>query len=59
VEAVTGPGSVAAVGRAARLADVLEGKLSGEVGLFPWLLVAVLLLFAAEGVFANRFYGRS
>jgi hypothetical protein len=59
VEAATGPGSVVPVGRAARLADVLESKLSGEVSLFPWLLVAVLVLFAAEGVFANRFYGRS
>ncbi len=58
IEDVTGPGSVVPVGKAVVLRDVLDRKLSGEVNLFPWLLVGVLLLFAGEGLLANRFYRR-
>ena len=34
---------------------MIEGR-SAELQLFPWLLIAVLVIFALEGVFANRFY---
>ena len=60
IEDVTGAGSVIPVGRDLNLKDALEGTdtLKTPVELFPWLLIAVLLLLAAEGLVANRFYRR-
>ena len=55
VEALTGPGSIVAVGKDFDLAALLAGK-SADLPLLPWLLLAVLILFALEGVLANRFY---
>lgn len=55
LEAVGGPESVVAAGKAFDLATLLKGR-SGDVSLFPWLMVLLLLAFAAEGVMANRFY---
>jgi hypothetical protein len=56
VEGLFGPGSVAPVGKDLRLRDVIASKFNQPVDLFPWLLIGVLLLIAAEGVVANRFY---
>jgi hypothetical protein len=56
VEEVTGPGSVVPVGKTVALRDVLDRRLAGELNLYPWLLIGVLLLFAGEGLLANRFY---
>jgi hypothetical protein len=60
IEDVTGPGTVIPVGRDFDLKEALEGTetLRTPVDLFPWLLIAVLLLLAAEGLMANRFYRR-
>lgn len=60
IEDVTGAGSVIPVGRDVTLKDVLDGSgsLRSPVELFPWLLIAVLLLLAVEGLVANRFYRR-
>ncbi len=55
IEALTGPGSIVAVGKDFDLAALLAGK-SADLPLLPWLLLAVLVLFALEGVLANRFY---
>ena len=60
IEALTGPGAIVAVGKDFDLGALLAGK-SADLPLLPWLLLAVLTLFALEGVLANRFYrlGRS
>ncbi|NMG20381.1 vWA domain-containing protein [Brasilonema bromeliae] len=58
IEEATGPGSVVPVGKAVTLREVLDRKLGGELNLFPYLLIGVLLLFAGEGLLANRFYRR-
>jgi hypothetical protein len=60
IEELTGPGSVVPVGRDLDLKAALEGTdtLRTPVELFPWLLIAVLLLLAVEGLIANRFYRR-
>ncbi|MGL6074257.1 MAG: BatA domain-containing protein [Fimbriiglobus sp.] len=56
IEALTGPDSVIAVGKGFDLTAMLAGR-TAEVSLLPWLLLGLLLLFAAEGLLANRFYG--
>ena len=59
IEDVTGPKSVFPVGRDAALKDLLTGPvIKHPVDLFPWLLIAVLMLLALEGLVANRFYRR-
>ena len=59
IEELTGPMSVFPVGRDAKLRDLLTGPvIKHPVDLFPWLLIAVLLLLAVEGLVANRFYRR-
>jgi hypothetical protein len=58
VEEVCGPGAVIPVGRAVSVRDLLDTRSAGEVNLFPWLLIGVLVLFAVEGLVANRFYRR-
>lgn len=60
VEELTGPGTVFGVSRDVKLQDLLTGsdRFKTPVDLFPWLLIAVLLLLAAEGLLANRFYRR-
>lgn len=59
IEGLTGPNSVVPVERAVNFRDLLETKFNQPVELFPWLIVLTLLLLAAEGVVANRFYKRS
>ena len=56
VEALFGPNSVIPLGKDAKMRDVLATKFNQPIDLFPWLLILVLLLLAAEGVIANRFY---
>ncbi len=56
IEEVAGPGSVVPLEKGRTLREMIETVLGGPIDLFPWLLIAVLLLLAAEGVLANRFY---
>lgn len=58
VEELTGKARVFAIGRNSTLQDWLVIAIGQPVDLFPWLLIAVLLLFVAEGLTANRFYRR-
>jgi len=58
VEALTGKDSVVPLDKNRDLREVIEGKLH-PVDLFPWLIIAVLLLLAIEGLVANRFYRRA
>ena len=48
------------MGKNLDLQTALEGteKFRHPVDLFPWLLIAVLVLLTVEGFLANRFYRR-
>jgi hypothetical protein len=58
IEDLTGKDSVVPVGRDVKLRDVLSdsGQFKQPLDLFPWLLIAVLMLLVIEGLVANRFY---
>jgi len=57
IEELTGAGSVVPVGKDVRLRDVIPLVLDQPIDLFPWLLIAVLILLAVEGLLASHFYG--
>ena len=59
VEELTGKDTVVPMEKNVRLRDALQRKFTQPVDLFPWLLIAVLLLLAVEGLVANRFYRRA
>jgi hypothetical protein len=56
VEGLFGPNTVVPVEKDVKLRDILTSQFNQPIDLFPWLLIAVLFLIAAEGVVANRFY---
>lgn len=56
IEAVMGENSLLPVEKELELGEILESRFDPEIKLFPWLLIALLLLFALEGLIANRFY---
>ncbi|MDB5312495.1 MAG: hypothetical protein JWO38_6697 [Gemmataceae bacterium] len=60
IEALTGANTVVPVGKNLELKTALDRQetFRHPVDLFPWLLIAVLLLLAVEGLLANRFYRR-
>jgi hypothetical protein len=59
IEAVLGPDTVLAVGHTATLHDALQRHWRQPVELFPWLMIALLLVLAVENLLANKFYRRS
>jgi hypothetical protein len=58
IEELVDKGRVFPIDRNTTLRDWLDIALGQPVDLFPWLLIAVLMLFVAEGLVANRFYRR-
>ena len=58
IEDLTGKNSVVPVDRNRSLREIMEIVIGSPVDLFPWLLIAVLLLLVLEGLVANRFYRR-
>jgi hypothetical protein len=58
IEAVLGPGSVVTVTQGANLRDALQGRWLQPLELFPWLMIALLLLLAVENLLGNKFYRR-
>ena len=60
IEDLTGKDTVIPVGKNVPLADILAiSPISRHpVELFPWLLIAVLMMLVLEGLLANRFYRR-
>jgi hypothetical protein len=60
IEDLTGKDTVVPVGKDVRLRDLLTevGPLKQPLDLFPWLLIAVLMLLVVEALVANRFYRR-
>jgi hypothetical protein len=57
IEDVMGADSVVPLDKNRNLRDAIVGG-NHPIDLFPWLLIAVLLLLAVEGLVANRFYRR-
>ena len=58
IEDLTGKDSVVPLDKNRDLRDAIAGGGKHPIDLFPWLLIAVLLLLAVEGLVANRFYRR-
>lgn len=58
IEGLMGPKSVVPLTKDVKLRDVLTTTFNQPIDLFPWLLIAVLLLLCVEGLLANRFYRR-
>lgn len=56
IEAVFGPNSIVPAGKGIDFRESLDTKFDQPIDLYPWLLIAVLVLFVLEGAFANRFY---
>ena len=59
IEGLMGPKSVVPLARDVKLREVLTTKFNQPIDLFPWLLIAVLLLLCVERLLANRFYRRT
>jgi len=59
IEDLTGKDTVVPLGKDVKLADILKVIVDQPIDLFPWLLIAVLMLLALEGFVANRFYRRA
>ena len=60
IEDLTGKDTVIPVGKNVPLAEILANSPISRhpVELFPWLLIAVLMMLVLEGLLANRFYRR-
>ncbi|MCZ2341883.1 MAG: BatA and WFA domain-containing protein [Bacteroidales bacterium] len=56
ITAVFGPNSIIPAAKEIDFRGGLDPKFNQPIDLFPWLLIAVLVLFALEGLIANRFY---
>jgi hypothetical protein len=56
IEELTGKESVFPLAKDKKLADIVKVISDQPIDLFPWLLIAVLMLLALEGLVANRFY---
>lgn len=56
ITAVFGAETIVPVSKEGKLVDAITARFDPEIRLFPWLLLAVLALFAVEGLVANRFY---
>lgn len=57
LEEVLGEGAVIPADKELAFRDSLQSKFDQPFELFPWLLIAVLILLAVESLVANRFYG--
>ena len=56
VEALFGPGSVATADKELKLKDILTGKFTAPIELFPFLMILLLLFLAFENLLSNKFY---
>jgi hypothetical protein len=56
IEELTGKESVFPLAKDKKLADIVKVIADQPIDLYPWLLIAVLMLLALEGLVANRFY---
>jgi hypothetical protein len=56
IEDLTGKDTVTSLDKNVKLNDMLKVFVDQPIELFPWLLIAVLMLLAVESLVANRFY---
>ncbi|MGH9676806.1 MAG: hypothetical protein ACRD36_06860, partial [Candidatus Acidiferrum sp.] len=59
IEALLGKGAVLPAERRATLHELLQGRWTAPMELFPWLMMLLLLVLTAEGLLASRFYRRA
>jgi len=58
IEELLGKNSVLPVAHGTSLGEAIQAHWNQPVELFPWLMILLLLLLAAENLFANKFYRR-
>jgi hypothetical protein len=58
IEELTGKNTVVPVEKNRTVREIIDVIIGSPVDLFPWLLIAVLMLLVLEGLVANRFYRR-
>jgi hypothetical protein len=56
IEDLLGPDSVTAADKERKLRDILSGKFSTPIELFPFLMILLLLFLAFENLLSNKFY---
>ena len=50
------PGSVTPADKERKIRDILSGKFSTPIELFPFLMILLLLFLAFENLLSNKFY---
>lgn len=58
IEAVFGPDTVFPANKKLALSEILSGKFTQPIELFPFLMILLLLVMALENLLANKFYRR-
>jgi hypothetical protein len=56
IETVFGPNSIISAGKDLVFRAAFDSNFNRTLDLFPWLMIAVLILFTAESLISNRFY---
>jgi hypothetical protein len=56
IEGLFGPQTVYTADKQLTLTDILSGKFTQPIELFPFLMILLLLVMASENLLANRFY---
>ena len=58
VEELFGANTVFPADKKLTLTDILSGKFTQPIELFPFLMILLLLVLAVENLLANKFYRR-
>ena len=56
IEAIFGPKSVTTSDKERKIQDILGGKFSAPMELFPFLMILLLFFLAFENLLSNKFY---
>jgi hypothetical protein len=59
LEAVLGRGSVLPAGTNKSVRELVRGRFTQPLELFPFLMIGLLVLLAVENLLANKFYGQA
>ena len=58
IEKLFGAGAVSPASKELKLTDILSGKFTQPIELFPFLMILLLMVLAVENLLANKFYRR-
>jgi hypothetical protein len=56
IEALLGPKSVTPADKESPIREILKGKFTTPIELFPFLMILLLLFMAFENLLSNKFY---